>query len=69
MCVISRLPYCDAQAADAVSAYTQVKFEDKFQSHNVKTYGYVFHDINDQSHEEPLKIPWYFFNGNYMVIH
>ena len=28
MDVISRLPCCDGQAADAVSAYTQVKMED-----------------------------------------
>ena len=26
--IISRLPGCDGQAADAVSAYTQVKMED-----------------------------------------
>ena len=28
MDIISRLPVCDGQAADAVSAYTQVKMED-----------------------------------------
>ena len=28
MNIISRLPGCDGQAADAVSAYTQVKMED-----------------------------------------
>ena len=28
MDVIARLPDCDGQAADAVSAYTQVKLED-----------------------------------------
>ena len=28
MDIISRLPECDGQAADAVSAYTQVKMED-----------------------------------------
>ena len=28
MDIISRLPVCDRQAADAVSAYTQVKMED-----------------------------------------
>ena len=28
MDIISRLPSCDGQAADAVSAYTQVKMED-----------------------------------------
>ena len=40
MDVISRLPGCDGQAADAVSAYTQVKMEDahklkKFQNRSV----------------------------------
>ena len=28
MDVIARLPDCDGQAADAISAYTQVKMED-----------------------------------------
>ena len=28
MDIISRLPVCDGQAADVVSAYTQVKMED-----------------------------------------
>ena len=28
MDVIARLPHCDGQAADAISAYTQVKMED-----------------------------------------
>ena len=27
-CVVARLPDCDGQAADAISAYTQVKMED-----------------------------------------
>ena len=44
---ISRLPGCAGQAADAVSAKTQVKIEDapklflkKFQSQNAQTFGY-----------------------------
>ena len=28
MDVIARLPDCDGQAADAISAYTQIKMED-----------------------------------------
>ena len=32
MDIISRLPGCDGQAADAVSAYTQVEMED---AHNL----------------------------------
>ena len=45
MDIISRLPGCSSQAADAVSAYTQVKMEDasmlleNFQSHNVLILG------------------------------
>ena len=43
MDVIASLPDCDGQAADAVSAYTQVKWRtlpdcSKFQSQNVQTY-------------------------------
>ena len=47
MDIISRLSGCDGQAADAVSAYTQVKMED---AHNlfrsVQTFGLVYHDTN-----------------------
>ena len=56
MDIISRLPGCDGQAADAVSAYTQVKMEDapklwkKIQNRNVQTYGFVYHDTNGQNH-------------------
>ena len=49
MDIISRLPGCAGQAADAVSANTQVKLEDvprlkKIQNRNVQMFGYVFHD-------------------------
>ena len=50
MDIISRLPGCDGQAADAVLAYTQVKMEDahkllkKIPNRNVQTYGFVYHD-------------------------
>ena len=49
--VIARLPGCTGQAADAVSAYTQVKMEDapdyqKSQSQNVQIFGFVYHDTN-----------------------
>ena len=47
MDIISRLPGCSGQAADAVSAYTQVKMEDaptllKIQSQNAQIFGYVY---------------------------
>ena len=46
MDTISKLPGCDGQAADAVSAYTQVKMEDahklkkKNQNRSVQTFGF-----------------------------
>ena len=52
---IFRLPGCDGQAADKVSAYTQVKMEDahklfkKIQNRNVQTFGFVYHDTNGQN--------------------
>ena len=56
MDIISRLLGCDGQAADAISAYTQVKMEDahkffkKFQNRSVQTSGFVYHDTNGQNH-------------------
>ena len=49
MDIISRLPGCAGQAADAVSAKTQVKMEDapkllKFPNRSVQTFGYAFQD-------------------------
>ena len=54
MDIISRLPGCDGQAADAVSAYPR-KVEDahkfrKFQNRSVQTFGFVYHDTNGQNH-------------------
>ena len=62
MDVIARLPECDGQAADAISAYTQVKKED------AQNFWYVFHDTNDQNHGQTLKIPWYLLDEFCMVI-
>ena len=55
MDIISRLPGCDGQAADAVSAYTQVKWKMltnylKFQNRSVQIFGFVYHDTNGQNH-------------------
>ena len=56
MDIISRLQGCAGQAADAVSAYTQVKMEDAPQItenspiRNVQTFGFVYHDTNGQNH-------------------
>ena len=46
--VVARLPGCDGQAADAVSAYTPDC--SKFPKPNVQMFGYVFHDTNGQNH-------------------
>ena len=51
MDIISRLLGCAGQAADAVSAYTQVKWRVhrnywKFPNRNVQTFGFVYHDTN-----------------------
>ena len=74
MDVIARLPCCDGQAADAVSAYTNNiggRFPDcsKFPNRNVQMFEYVFHDSNGQNHLRKLKIPWYLLNETCTVIH
>ena len=51
---ISRQPGCSRQAADAVSAETQVKMEDapsflkRSQSQNAQIFGYVYQNTNGQ---------------------
>ena len=71
---ISRLPGCDGQAADAVSAYTQVKMEDCSQiienSKNriVQTYGFVHHDTNGPNHGPVRKTQSFFLNEICTVI-
>ena len=55
MDIISRLPGCAGQAADAVSAKTQKKGRcsqiiEKFQNRIVQTFGFVYHDTNGQNH-------------------
>ena len=52
---MSRLPGCEGQAADAVSAYTQVKMEDApslLKIQNVQIFGYVFQYTSGQNHEQ-----------------
>ena len=73
MDIISRLPGCDGQAADAVSAYTQVKMEDvhrysKFQRQNAQTFGFVYHDTNGLNHGSVWKIQSSLLRGICMVI-
>ena len=54
MDIIARLPGCDGQAADAVSAYNQIMLEDTP----------TLLKIHDQSHGQTLKIPWFPFERN-----
>ena len=73
MDIISRLPGCDGQAADAVSAYTQVKMEDahkvlKFQNRSVQTLGFVYHDTNGQNHGPVWKTQSFLLSGICLVI-
>ena len=74
MDIISRLPGCAGQAADAVSAYTQLKSRMlpnywKFQNRNVQTYGYVFQNINCRSHGNTLRILLFLLNESYTDTH
>ena len=73
MDIISRLPGCDGQAADAVSAYTQVKMEDvhkilKFPNRSVQTFGLVYHDTNGLHHGPVWKIQSFPLKGICSVI-
>ena len=74
MDIISRLPGCDGQAADAVSANTQVKMEDahkllkKFPNRSVQTFGFVYHDTNGLNHGPVSKIQSFLLKGICTVI-
>ena len=74
MDIISRLPGCDGQAADAVSSYTQVKMEDahkllrKFQNRSVQTFGFVYHDTNGVNHGPVWKTQSFRLKGICTVI-
>ena len=74
MDIISRLPGCSGQAADAVSVCILVKMEDfqncwKFPNRNVQTHGFVHHDTNGLNHGQTLKIQSFVLSGICMVIH
>ena len=74
MDIISRLPGCDGQAADAVSANTQVKMEDahklfkKFPNRHAQTFGFVYHDTNGQNLGPVSKTQSFLLNGICTVI-
>ena len=78
MNVIARLPDCAGQAADAVSACTQLKMEDvpklqkhpkKIPSESVQIYGYVFHDTSGQNLGQTLKTQCFLLNEICTDIH
>ena len=74
MDIISRLPGCAGQGADAVSAYTQVKMEDahdvieKSQIGMSRHLDFVYHDTNGLNHGPVWKIQSFFLKGICMVI-
>ena len=67
--VVARLPGCDGQAADAVSAYTQVNLEDapncpKCPNRNAQMFGYVFHDTKWANSCDKIEDPVVFLKRN-----
>ena len=73
MNIISRLPGCSGQAADSVSAYTQVKMKDastvlKNQSQNVQTFGHVYQSTNGPNHDPVWKTQSFLSKGICTVI-
>ena len=74
MGVIVRLPGCDGQAADAVSAYTQVKLKDaprlsKITKSECPDIWIRLPRHKCQNHGEKLKILWYLLNDTCMAFH
>ena len=73
MDIKSRLPGCAGQTADAISAYTQVKWRMltnywKFPNRNVQTLGFVYHDKNGLNHGPVWKIQSFFLSEICTVI-
>ena len=73
MDIISRLPGCDGQVADAVSAKTQVKMEDahkllKIPKSECPEFGFVHHDTNGQNHGRVWKTQSFLLSEICMVI-
>ena len=71
MDIISRLPGCAGQAADAVSAYTQVKMEDApklLRIPNSECPGFVYHDTHGLHHGPVWKTQSFVLNEFCVVI-
>ena len=73
MDIISRLPGCDGQPADAVSGYTKWKWKmltnyQKFPNRSVQTLGFVYHDKDGPNHGPVSKIQSFLLSGICTVI-
>ena len=74
MDIISRLPGCDGQAADAVSAHTQVEMEDAHKLLKIPKWKCPdiwitsYDDTNGQNHGPVWKTQSFLLKGIYMVI-
>ena len=74
MDITSRLSGCAGQAADAVSAYTQIKngrcskINQKFPNRNVQTFGFVYHDTNCLNHGPVWKTQSFLLSEIFLVI-
>ena len=66
--IIYRLPGCSGQAADAVSAHTQVKMEDAptllKKNSEVRTFGCVYRNTNGPNHGPAWKILWFLWKAS-----
>ena len=67
MNIISRLPGCDGQAADAVSAFTQAIIgrcsTNCLNIPKSETFGFVYHDTNGTNHGPVWKTQSFFLKG------
>ena len=69
MDIISRLPGCDGQAADAVYLlvprwkWKMLTNYWKFQNRSVQTFGFVYHDTNGPNHGPVLKTQLFLLKG------
>ena len=73
MDIISRLPPCDGQAAEAVSAKTQEKLKmltnyKKIKNRSVQTFGFVYQDTNGPNHGPVWKTQLFLLRGICTVI-
>ena len=74
MDIISRLSGCAGQAADVVSAYTQVNMKDAPEllripkNRNVQTFGFVYYDTNGLNHGPVSKTQSFLLSGGWHKI-